>query len=326
MGSWVPDRPWSLTLVDAAGTPATPAGVTLTEGNLRWSVPAPAGVALRLTPPPFDGYGSDDFLATLRVAPGDYDGDGSNGGTAFWSVRRQVPAGFPEGNSVALVWSNTLGAVPDHRVVPYTWGVTELVGDWDGDGIDTPGHVTADGHVVLTNSLAAAPVSHRFPVPTGAQWLVGDWDGDGIDTLAWRYGNRIEITNRHGGPVEQRFWYGAPSDEFLVGDLDGDGRDSVAVRRGNAIHVRHTLTSGNADQVFWYGIPGEPLYLADINGDGSDDPIIVRADRAHVRFSPTTGNAQRTVVLPWEYLGPTLWGDFDGDGRDSHAGTAAVAG
>jgi len=63
-------------------------------------------------------------------------------------------------------------------------GVT-LSGDWNGDGVDTPGFY-ANGLFLLRDSNTSGGVDIEFqygdPGETGFP-VVGDWDGDGFDTV-----------------------------------------------------------------------------------------------------------------------------------------------
>ena len=88
-----------------------------------------------------------------------------------WHVR------FP-GASDYTFWYGVAGDVP-------------LLGDWDGDGYDTPGMYRAsNGFAYLTNDLPPnggvgfgdPALTFFFGIP-GDRVFVGDWNGDGIDTL-----------------------------------------------------------------------------------------------------------------------------------------------
>src|SRR3954452_14238786 len=60
-----------------------------------------------------------------------------------------------------------------------------LTGDWNGDGIDTPGYF-ANSVWLLRNSNTTGSTDIEFiygdPGETGFP-VVGDWNGDGIDTV-----------------------------------------------------------------------------------------------------------------------------------------------
>ena len=79
---------------------------------------------------------------------------------------------------------------------------TPFVGDWDCDGIDTPGlYRWSDGYVYLRNSNTAgvADIRYYFGNP-GDVPLVGDFDGDGCDTVSlYRPSERrVYVVNRLG--------------------------------------------------------------------------------------------------------------------------------
>jgi hypothetical protein len=63
-------------------------------------------------------------------------------------------------------------------------GDTPMMGDWDCDGVDTPGlHRGSDGYVYLRNSNTQGVANLRFFFGNpGDLPLAGDFDGDGCDT------------------------------------------------------------------------------------------------------------------------------------------------
>ena len=64
-------------------------------------------------------------------------------------------------------------------------GDAPFMGDWDGDGIDTPGlRRISNGFVYLrhSNSQGLADVEYFYGDP-GDIVFTGDWDSDGDDTL-----------------------------------------------------------------------------------------------------------------------------------------------
>jgi hypothetical protein len=77
-----------------------------------------------------------------------------------------------------------LGAA-DYSFLYGVHGDTPFVGDWTGNGIDTPGlRRNSDGFVYLrnTNTQGVADTSY-FYGNTGDIVFAGDWDGDGDDTI-----------------------------------------------------------------------------------------------------------------------------------------------
>ncbi len=192
-----------------------------------------------------------------------------------------------------------------------------VVGDWDGNGTDTPGvRRSATFHLRNSNSGGTADLTFTYG-RAGDVVLVGDWDGDGDDTLAVRRGHMYYFSNGlRGGPADVVVAYGRPSDEVLVGDWDGDGRDTLAVRRGNTFYVRNSLSTGLADGVFSYGRMGDEVLVGDWNADGTDTFAVRRASTFYVRNALTTGVADAT----FPYGRPddeAVAGDWNGDGFDT---------
>ncbi len=90
------------------------------------------------------------------------------------------------------------------------------MGDWDGDGVTTPG------------------VVEQRPRTGSADWL-------------------LRNSNSSGAPDES-FAYGLADDRPITGDWDGDGDDTPCVhRRPNRWFLSNDLTGGNADTEFTYG-------------------------------------------------------------------------
>ncbi|TVR27044.1 MAG: hypothetical protein EA387_01680, partial [Nitriliruptor sp.] len=78
------------------------------------------------------------------------------------------------------------GGAADHTFVygRVDRGDVPLVGDWNGDGRDTPG-IVRDGTWHLRDRLAGGAADHTFAygqVDRGDLFLAGDWNGDGRDT------------------------------------------------------------------------------------------------------------------------------------------------
>jgi hypothetical protein len=146
---------------------------------------------------------------------GDWNGDGKDtvgvvkddgGGTAGWHLRNSNSTG---GTNVHFTYSKVETSYP-------------LVGDWDGDGKDTPG--------VVRN--------------------------DGFNHLEWHLRN----SNTTGG-ANIRLVFGSVFDFPVVGDWNGDGKDTVGVVRDDSLGnlqwlLRNKNTNGGADLSFTYGSAG----------------------------------------------------------------------
>ena len=129
--------------------------------------------------------------------------------------------------------SNTKqGGLADLAVGYGDRGDIPIVGDWNGDGIDTPGVVRGDKwHLRNSNTGGVADVSFGYGMP-GDIPIVGDWNGDGIDTPGVVRGDTWYLRNSNsGGIADIGLKYGNPGDIAIVGDWNGDGRDSPGVAR-----------------------------------------------------------------------------------------------
>ena len=175
-------------------------------------------------------------------------------------------------------------------------GDIPFMGDWDGDGIATPGlYRQSDGYVYLRNSNTQGIADYEFFFGNpGDVPLIGDWNGDGKDTVSiYRQSEgRVYIVNALGtdggglGAAAMSFGFGNPGDQAFTGDFDGDGIDTIGLYRGSTgfVYFRNSLTAGVAVLSFFYGDPGDQILAGDWDGDG-DDTVGV--------YSPST----RTVYL-----------------------------
>ena len=148
-------------------------------------------------------------------------------------------------------------------------GDAAFVGDWDCDGVDTPGlYRRSDGYVYLRNSntQGVADVRFFFGNP-GDLPLAGDFDGDGCDTVSlYRPGqsmvfiiDELGSEGRGLGVADARFPLGAPGDVPFVGDFDGDGRDTVGIHRASsgAVALLERNEAGSPEVSFGFGDPGD---------------------------------------------------------------------
>jgi Tol biopolymer transport system component len=186
-------------------------------------------------------------------------------------------------------------------------GDIPMMGDWDGDGIDTPGLFRrSDGYVYLRNSntQGVADVRFYFGNP-GDIPLAGDFDGDGFDTVSlYRPSEgRVYIVNRLGsgdtglGAADLDYYFGNPGDKPFVGDFDGDGIDTIGLHRESTglVYFRNDHLQGPAQWSFLLGDPGDRVVAHDWNRDGADSVAVFRPSNAklYIRFSNTTGVADR---------------------------------
>jgi hypothetical protein len=190
-------------------------------------------------------------------------------------------------------------------------GDTPFMGDWDCDGIDTPGlYRRSDGFVYLRNSntQGVADIRYFFGNPADIP-IAGDFDGDGCDTVSlYRPSEgKAYIINRLGsgeagvGVAEISYYFGNPGDKPFAGDFDGDGVDTVGLHRESTglVYFRNTHTQGVADHDFVFGNPADLLVAGDWTGVGFSTPALFRPDEARFffRHTNTQGIADSSFLL-----------------------------
>lgn len=220
-----------------------------------------------------------------------------------------------EGQADRTFWYGAPGDVP-------------LFGDWNGDGLATPGAWrpgVGGGFAYLTNTLPAngavgvAQFNFFFGIP-GDQVFVGDWNGDNKDTLGINRGGHIFLTDVNGSgggavPTNYDFWFGSPGDRAFGGDADGDGRDSVFLYRSSDGFVYYTnqtpvdpggfaATAAN----FFFGSASDQFVAGDWNEDGVDSAGIYRGSNTTVYLSNTnaSGGAPAPTDVSYSW-GSTGW-------------------
>ncbi|MDH3731578.1 MAG: CAP domain-containing protein [Acidimicrobiia bacterium] len=157
-----------------------------------------------------------------------------------------------------------------------------MLGDWDCDGIATPGlYRQSDGYVYLRNSntQGVADIRFYFGNPDDVP-LAGDFNGDGCDSVSvYRSAeSRVFIINRLGadeaglGAADYDFAMGGPGQTVVAGDFDGDGVATAMpapaggvtgdwdadgrATLGTFVSGLFTLESAGADIGFHFGTPG----------------------------------------------------------------------
>ncbi len=197
-------------------------------------------------------------------------------------------------------------------------GDIPFLGDWDGDGVDTPGlYRPSDGFAYIINrrETGSADLSWFMGIP-GDIPIAGDWDGDGDDTFSvYRpsegkvYINNLAATSF----AQEEYFFGVPQDKPFTIDFNGDGRDDIGLHResNGLVYMTDAMTDGVPDGTvaatdleFFWGIPNDAVFAGDWNGTGTDSPGLVRPTmaRTYLRYENTLGFADED----W----PTEFGDW----------------
>lgn len=174
--------------------------------------------------------------------------------------------------------TNTTG--PADISVVYGGAATHqpIVGDWDGDGVDSIGvYDTATGLLQLRNSNSSGPPDYVFTFGNpGDAAFAGRWTGsathDGVGV--YRNSNGILYLRNALSTGYSDFFmiFGNPGDTGFAGDWNGDAVASVGIYRPSTTHIYLTNTNGAgitySDFDFIYNFGNNRLVVADWKGDG----------------------------------------------------------
>jgi hypothetical protein len=192
-------------------------------------------------------------------------------------------------------------------------GDVPVLGDWDCDGIATPGvwrRTTAMVYLRNATTEGEAEIDYDYN-SEGAAPVVGDFDGDGCDTVSFHFPNeaRVSIFNTEEGlvetaeestPFDMKYTFGAPGDLAFSGDFDGDGVDTIGLFRPSTgmFYLKNTHTEGPADIEFAFGAPGDIPIAGDwTDQDGIDSVAVYRPSTGtfYFRYTNTAGPADETL-------------------------------
>jgi PKD repeat protein len=170
-------------------------------------------------------------------------------------------------------------------------GDIPVVGDWDGNGVDTIG-VCRNGVFYLRNSNSNGIADLAFTYgQAGDVPVVGDWDGNGVDTIGvFRNGVFYLRNSNTGGNADVVFGYGNLAGDIpVVGDWDGNSVDTIGVFRNGVFYLRNNNSNGFADLAFTYGQAGDVPVIGDWNGNGIDTIGVFRNGVFYLRNSNSNG-------------------------------------
>lgn len=210
----------------------------------------------------------------------------------------------------------------DDQALP-TQGIP-IVGDWEGDGKDSPG-IFVNGRWHLRRSDGRPNIVFRFGDP-GDIPVVGDWNGDGIDTPGVVRNGRWYLRNSNStGVADISFSYGDPGDTPFAGDWNGDGIDTPGLHRPSdgRVYLRNSNTTGIADIDFFFGNPGDIPLIGDFNGNGRDTVSLFRPSNQRFYIINRLGqNKGGLGKADYDFVygvagDRPLVGDWNGDGVDT---------
>ncbi|MDH3307627.1 MAG: malectin domain-containing carbohydrate-binding protein, partial [Acidimicrobiia bacterium] len=242
------------------------------------------------------------LAAVSPVAAGDAEVGMVDTSTGRWHLRE------PNGSDRSFFYGNP-------RDIP-------LLGDWNCDGVDTPGMFRpGNGFFYLTNAnppnggVAVAEISFFFGI-AGDRPIAGDWDGDGCDTVGIYRKDKVFLSDKLAtGNAYREFFFGVRGDRPFAGDWDGDGIDTVGIYRNATGQIFYTNENpvgpiASTANDFFYGIPTDQFMPGDWDGNGSDTVGIFRPSESqfYLRNTNSTGPADEQFVF-----GQSSWAPLGGD-------------
>jgi hypothetical protein len=223
-----------------------------------------------------------------------------------------------------------------------------VVGDWNGDGVDTIGVLrTTTGVYFLSDSNTTPAVNYSLvfgnpgDTPFAGKWTP-DMTGDGLGVYRNSNGILYQRKNLTTGFDDFFAVYGNPGDQGFAGDWDANGLDSVGVYRSSVqtwYLTNNSTPSGItfSDIDFVWDIGTSASVVGDWDGDGDSTPGYLTAsgvfalhpDNASAgvdnvfAFGPTDS---RPVAGKWiAGSRPASGGVIVGGGDGSNAGSGGDA-
>ncbi len=305
---------WDLSVVALATEPAD--GVSAYAGMV--ALETDAGTVLVAAPQAF-GWATQEtqfvegeFERAWSLIPTDSDED-----AAVQSFVRSVLGGPDSVGTVEVATAHWDLLRFDDSIVSFAFGDADdfpFVGDWDCDGIATPGIWRADTQEIFlrnSNTGGKAKISYTYEAD-GVQPIVGDFDGDGCDTVSFYFPDDGSVLifntkessvgqSEEGAAVDATYSFGAAGDIAFVGDFDGDGIDTLGLFRPSSgmVYLNNTHEAGKADIEFRFGDSGDLPIAGDWGPeDGIDTIALYRPATGEFffRYTNSAGPADTTLT------------------------------
>jgi len=175
-------------------------------------------------------------------------------------------------------WILEYGHASNSPVASFAYGgagTLPVYGDWNGDGVATPGAfdpTTATWYLRNTPGPGPAEMIFQFG-PVNSIPVVGDWDGDGTTTVGVFSPSTSEWYLRNlnsAGNPDLVFRYGWTGVTPVVGNWTNGRADSIGVYDSSTGRwlLRNNPSGGTPDLVFFYGFPGTQPIVGDWSASG----------------------------------------------------------
>ncbi len=275
--------------------------------------------------------GADDGTAKalgarLVAVPGSDQGESESNRSADETdgsdeVGDEPDDGGPIATGPGFALSNAFDQPAGNRFLYGATGDVPVAGDWNGDGVDTPGVFRPSTGEWLLSDTLSGPATITFSYGrAGDIPVVGDWNGDGKDTQGIvRQGNgRWILSNALGTAGTIYITYGVGSDIPVAGDWNGDGKDTQGVFRPSTASwlLSNSLESG-ASTTFSYGRSSDLPVVGDWNGDRIDTAGVFRPSGAQWILANSLGGGQSVAFAFGLPSDTPIVGDWNGDRIDT---------
>ncbi|MEP7290088.1 MAG: SBBP repeat-containing protein [Chloroflexota bacterium] len=182
-----------------------------------------------------------------------------------------------------------------------------VVGDWNGDGIDTVGVYRAGQFLLRDSNSPGAPTVYTFALGiSGDVPMAGDWDGDGKDGVGvFRPSNGLIYLKNVAttGFADFQMVLGVPGDVPVAADWNHNGIDSPGVFRPSNATFYLTDQVCNCSATGSYqatlGVTGDSPIAGNWTGDGSAGIGVFRPSNGliYLKNTPTTGYGDIQLVF-----------------------------
>ena len=207
---------------------------------------------------------------------------------------------------------------------------TPLAGDWNADGVDTPGLFrSSTANWWLSNNLAGSTDAGFVYGSPGMTPVVGDWNGNGNDSVGVKTGGQWHVSNSNSGlPASSIFTFGNPSGDIpLAGDWDGNGTETPGLyRTSNRAFYLSNSPTGSLVSGIVFGIAGDVPVVGDWNGDGKDSIGVFRSSNSGWYLSNGLDGVAEIVFAYGSPGDKPVVGDWDGNRTDTPGVVKRLAG